>query len=79
MKDLPGPKYKDFLFKTWCERPEIGYCQISQLLITLGHMLLHNSYMNVMIVPILVYQNRLQDIPGPKCKIYSKCNLVAYK
>ena len=31
-----------------------GFCQISQLLITLGHMLLHKPYTNVAIVFTLV-------------------------
>ena len=48
--DLQGPKYRNLAFdRSGREDQKNGYCQISQLLFVLGHMLLHNSYMNVLI------------------------------
>ena len=36
-----------------------GFGQISQLLIVLGHMLLYNLYINVLIALVLQYQDSL--------------------
>ena len=42
------------------------FLPLSLLLIVLGHMLLHNLYINVLIALILVYRNSLWDLQGPK-------------
>ena len=45
-----------------------SFSPISPSLITLGHMLLHNLYINVLIALILVYRNNMWDLPRPKYK-----------
>ena len=45
-----------------------SFSPISPSLITLGHMLIHNFYINVLIALILVYRNSMEDLPGPKYK-----------
>ena len=51
---------------------KICFSRFSRKISILGHMLLHNSNINVTIANILVYQKSLYDLPGRKCKNVKK-------
>ena len=52
--------------------PKKGFLAITPKLSILGHMLLHKSYINVAIANILLCSLSLYDLPGPKCKNWSR-------
>ena len=59
-------------FATCCSK--IAFSQFFRKISILGHMLLHNSNMNVAITDILRCRKSLYDLPGPKLKNWSRCD-----
>ena len=52
----------------WRQIEWITFLWISSKLSTIGHMLLHNLYINVAIAVLLLYSKSLYDLQKPKCK-----------
>ena len=52
----------------WRQIEWITFLWISSKLSTIGHMLLHNLYINVAIAVLLLYQKSLYDLQEPKYK-----------
>ena len=75
--DLQGPKYRNLAFdRSGGEDQKNGFSQISQLLFVLGHMLLHNSYMNVLIAFLRCIRIVCRTFLDWNAKIHSKSNLA---